>query len=114
MAFECSECGAEVGESDEYCPGCGTPFTDANDPSVGGPGAVEGRLSSLSEKQLMLIGGASGVISFGLFPPLFGIVSILCGAKLFRDFDQKMGAGIVILGVLGLVIGMAIGAETFT
>lgn len=49
------------------------------------------------------------VVSLMLFPPIFGILSIFCGYKVYKRDSEDEGKGIMVLGAIFMIIGMIIG-----
>jgi hypothetical protein len=44
-----------------------------------------------------------------LFPPVFGVASILSGVQLFRHYDEQYGMAVMIWGGITLVAGVLLG-----
>lgn len=66
----------------------------------------------ISKNGYLALGIVSAVVALFILPPVFGIVSIVCGVQLFRKFDEGLGLAIGILGgaclIFGLIIGMLV------
>jgi hypothetical protein len=137
MFMFCGECGTQNPDTNQFCKNCGKPLKKnaAAAPSsqsapapVATPPAPPGYCVPLSlptvaektpagakpplNKGLLLLGILSiliGAVSWFVYPYICGILAIvLGGVVLFKSRNKKgSGAIITILGILGLVIGLA-------
>ena len=64
----------------------------------------------ISKKGYTYLGVIFGLLSLLFFPIIFGIVSIFCGYRIFKRWDEKVGLGIMILGACCMILGLIIGA----
>ncbi|GAA0195078.1 zinc-ribbon domain-containing protein [Halobaculum roseum] len=113
----CSSCGAVIKKNAELCPECGvatgnTGVTGSRSTGTAASGTAAG--GSSTGKNTFLVGGAvSGLIAFVLLPIVFGPLSIYCGYRVYRDFDEVQGIAVAAWGGLALVVGMVFGAMMF-
>jgi asparagine N-glycosylation enzyme membrane subunit Stt3 len=56
------------------------------------------------------IGVVSGAIAFLFVPPVFGLLSVICGVQIYRRFNELHGILVGAWGGVALIIGMIIGA----
>ena len=63
----------------------------------------------ISKNGYLALGIVSAVVALFILPPVFGIVSIVCGVQLFRKFDERLGLAICIFGGACLIFGVIIG-----
>lgn len=97
--MKCPNCGAEVSEEDKFCGECGKTLTRT----------VES-ISEGTKFPYILVGIISAVVSLFLLPPVFGILSIFCGYKVYKQKSEGLGIGIMVLGGIFMLIGMIIGS----
>lgn len=64
----------------------------------------------ISKGGYIALGIIFAVLSLLLFPIIFGIVSIFCGYRVFKKWDEKVGLGIMIFGACCMILGVIIGA----
>jgi len=62
-----------------------------------------------SKQGLAVAGLVCGIIAFLFFPPLFGILGIVFGAISWKA-GNKLGIAATIVSIVGLLVGMVIGA----
>jgi len=103
--MNCPNCGAVIKADDKFCGECGTSFeterqTMRSEPLV--------RISK-SEFPYEIAGIVSAIISLLLLPPIFGIIAIYCGYKVYKEKSEGIGIGIMVVGVIFMVIGMIFG-----
>ncbi|MCP3032864.1 hypothetical protein LF817_16175 [Halobacillus sp. A1] len=59
---------------------------------------------------LLTIGWLSALLALGFFPVFLGAVAISMGVVLKRDYDVgKQGTGLIVAGIIGMIVGTAIG-----
>jgi len=64
----------------------------------------------VDNKQGFAVAGlVCGIIAFLVLPPVFGILGIVFGAISWRA-GNKLGIAATIISIVGLLVGMAIGA----
>ena len=100
----CSSCGKPIKKEAEICPHCG----------------VRNKISFKPPKSKFPykpVGIISAIISIGLFPIVFGILSVFCGYKVYSQESEGWGIGIMVLGAIclisGIIIGAYVGMNTF-
>lgn len=70
--------------------------------------------SSQNPKQGLAVAGLiCGIVAFLFFPPLFGVLGIVFGA-ISMSAGNKLGKTALIVSVVGLLVGMIIGAMVFS
>jgi len=69
------------------------------EPPAKHPGRTEGIISIIC-----------AVIALGFFPPVFGVVGIVLGARCLKKGNQSLGIIAIILSAVFMVIGMILGA----
>jgi hypothetical protein len=62
-----------------------------------------------SKRGYTVFGVVTGLIALILFPPVFGVASILSGVQLFRHYDEQYGMAVMIWGGITLVAGVLLG-----
>lgn len=60
-------------------------------------------------KSFVKAGGVCAIVAFLFFPPLFGILGIVFGSIAWSK-GEIQGRNVVVLSVVGLIVGMVIGA----
>jgi len=63
----------------------------------------------MKTKNYIIIGFVSAIVSLFLFPPIFGVLAIYCGYVLKKRNYPTLGLGIIGLGALFTILGMALG-----
>lgn len=64
---------------------------------------------TISKSGYLALGIVTAIVALLILPPVFGVVSVICGVQLFRKFDEGLGLAVGILGGACLVLGMIIG-----
>jgi hypothetical protein len=104
----CSECGKAVGQAGAAP---AQPVVPASVYSV--PPTVSTQPSAPnSSNVLSTLGIISGVVAFLFFPVVFGPIGIVLGGIALAR-KEKLGGVALSLGILGLVIGMILGAAMY-
>lgn len=102
----CSSCGESINQKAEFCPHCGVSNQtgDEKDSKIGKTGYIA-------------IGVVSALIALGFVPIVFGALSVFSGWKVYSNWNEWWGIGIMALGgvcgLLGIVIGMYAGMGMF-
>jgi hypothetical protein len=60
-------------------------------------------------KSFVKAGGVCAIVAFLFIPPLFGILGIVFGSIAWSK-GEIQGRNVVVLSVVGLIVGMVIGA----
>lgn len=97
----CSECGEIIRKRAEICPKCGV-RTSTED--------VDEKDSRIGKGGYLLIGAVSGLVALIFFPPVFGLISIICGVQLFRKYSELIGFAVMGWGGVSLILGVILGA----
>ena len=63
----------------------------------------------MSKRGYTILGIISMIISLLLFPPVFGFLSIFCGYKIHKKWDERLGLTIITFGAICMIIGIIIG-----
>jgi len=97
----CPECGEIILRKADVCPECGVSTSVENHGSmhIGGGG-------------YLLSGGLSGPLAF--FIPLFGLLAVYCGVRLYQDYSTKWGIVTGIWGGLSVLASSAFWIWIFT
>lgn len=78
-------------------------------PTTNSKNEVKHGEKTISKNGYLALGIVSAVVALLLLPPVFGVVSIVCGVQLFRKFDEGLRLAIGILGGVCRIIGMILG-----
>lgn len=98
MAY-CKECGAEIAEGQNYCPECGASLEEDHKNGL---------------NLFIPAGLVSAIISTLFLPPLFGLVALYCGYKVYKNESESWGAAIIGIGIVAMTFGMVVGAVMAT
>ncbi len=91
----CQKCGTQNPDDVNFCNRCGNQFVLIEKPKSNYP--------------YRAVGIISAIVSLLIFPPVFGILSIFCGYKVYRQDSEGWGIGIMVLGGIFMIIGMILG-----
>jgi hypothetical protein len=99
----CNKCGTQNPDDVIFCSKCGNRI-----------GLVVTSKSNFPYKPVGII---SAIVSLLIIPIVFGILSIFCGYKVYKQESEGWGIGIMVFGascmVLGIVIGAIVGMNSF-
>ena len=114
--MKCPHCGAEVKEGDTFCGECGkpVPWKAVEKPPLAGKEGFFNR--PVPEEKFMtyfIVGIICVFVSIFFLPPVFGGVAIAFGYVLWKNGPEEKrdyGMGLFLAGIVGMVIGIIVGA----
>lgn len=113
----CSNCGNKLEEGTNFCPSCGSAQEQKNNKEneIGVNNTInelkeEARKRNEKGNLYKIIGWVSAALSLIFFPIVFGALAVIMG-YLYRDYEEKQGTIIMIVGVATAIFGMVIGAS---
>ena len=99
----CNKCGTQNPDDVNFCSKCGN--------------RIYSMVPIKSNFPYKPVGIISAIVSLLLIPIVFGILSIFCGYKVYKQESEGWGIGIMVLGaccmLLGIVIGAIVGMNAF-
>ncbi|MCZ7401693.1 MAG: zinc-ribbon domain-containing protein [Candidatus Methanoperedens sp.] len=91
----CQKCGTQNPDDASFCSQCGNQFFFIDKPK-----------SNFPYKPVGII---SAIVSILFFPIVFGILSIFCGYKVYKQESEGWGIGISTFGAICMISGLIIG-----
>jgi len=97
---KCSDCGGQVSKLAEVCPHCGCPLVSVE--------AKEARVKKL--QPVMWLGVVCSILSMFLFPPILGLIGVICGFICLGRGCPGTGIVLIVCSCFSALYGMAMGA----